>query len=817
MNTELAMKRLRQVYNSNMHKRASKLDKTGIESGRMADIVGMIVDEADKLRGDRVDNWFIEEAGSNKVLLETYTVGEPLVIINGRRRGTRFVFGTGGCLVAGSLVYTSNGNIVRIEDLNQEDGIIGHNFKKATKEPINYMHGVSIKPCVRITTCFGKTIECSNDHPIYTNYIRNTFKGKVEKTEFVDAKKIKIDDCIAIPKSVPVFGRSYVKDCEQIAEIIGYNYYIPKGTKYIDTIPSKLYKTMVDCGVIEDGGVRQIIPESILGGSKKCVCDFIRGLIKTECCSIDRKGVKGSVNNYRINIASTNKEFILKLSLLMQKIGVHGLISKRKSSESYCGFVHVFSVVSNENAKILVDTINISGLSTFEEIKSKFSTLKLDSSPLIYERVTYVEDIGYNEVYNLEAGTTNTYVGNGILTHNSPGPDLAGLKQLFLNPKTYMVLPYRNNHTNSGEYVLTGFFIPAWATVVDAMDHRGVVNEEKGKAYYLKSRKARADDPVDLIKHCAEFCFTHEEALSREGQNDFNQARLATQRAEIEHLKRVPKPSKGYLHWVYKGSDSNDIVGVRWEENPLGDIEIAEHPIMDQDGLPIKNLYIGGIDSIDLGVSDSTEGESKFCIVIKKRTLGTGGNQYVCMYLKRPNDVREAYGTAARILWYYGCKANLEDTKIAFRTWLREKRWDSKMLINRPQYALSDQRKRNATLWGTPATVKMIMHGLELVRDYIEDYCQNINYIEMIDQLQRYSYENKTKFDVVAAMCMAEIGDEDMYNLVAKSSDTPKREWNDIGYYFDNKGVRHYGIVPKHQHANTDIVNELKRQGYKFG
>jgi hypothetical protein len=348
------------------------------------------------------------------------------------------------------------------------------------------------------------------------------------------------------------------------------------------------------------------------------------------------------------------------------------------------------------------------------------------------------------------------------------------------------------------------------------MDKRGVVNTEEAKEHYYKKRAKLAGQPLAFIKHCAEYCFTHEEALSQEGQNDFNQARLASQRSEIEHLKRTPIPEKGYLHWIYKGKDSNDIVGVRWEPNSLGDIEISEHPLLDEDGLVIKNLYVGGIDSIDVGNTESTEGESKFCILIKKRTFGTGGNQYVCKYLKRPNDVREAYGVAARILWYYDCKANLEETKIGLRTWLREKRWDSRMLMNRPVYALTDARKRNMTLWGTPGSPKMIMHGLELVRDYVEDYCQLIYYIDIIDQLQKYSYEGKTKFDIIAAMCMAEIGDEDMYNLVAKRNTEVKTEWRDVGYYNDDKGIKHYGIIPRYDPANTDMVKELKKQGYKF-
>lgn len=781
VNSELAMKKLRQVFNSNKKKRASSLTKDNIETGPMAEIEGMTIDDSDKLRGDRVDNWFLEESGSNKILTETYMVGEALVVINGRRRGNRFVFGTGGCLCAGSNVMTSDGSIINIEDINMKDGIIGHDFTKATIEPIAYMHEVLVKPCVKITTNNGRILECSTDHPIYSSI----FRLKAH-TKFVEAGKLKVGDKIAVPRDTGIFGNNKIDNA--------YNLGFEIGNKSNKNIPDSIFKGGCDRESLEQ---------------------FINGLLDSKCVYTRFKKLKNTTKLI-VRFEDTNKDFVVKLNLLLQKLGVLSSIQEIETKNT--NGIQVYASVIRDSTSIvnLLSKYDVEEDSIFYEVYNHSLTVNCRIKDLSFDEIVYIESIGYKEVYNLEAKTTNTYIGNGILTHNSKGPDLAGLKALFLDPRAYDILPYRNNMTDSGEYVLTGFFIPAWSTVIDYMDHRGVVEKEKGIAHYMKSRAKLANKPADLIKHCAEYCFTHEEALSREGQNDFNQARLAEQRSEIEHLKRVKPPEKGFLRWTYKGKDSNEIAGVRWEPDPLGDIEIAEHPILDEEGLPVRNLYVGGVDSIDLGGSDSTEGESKFCIVIKKRTFGNSGNKYVCLYLKRPNDVREAYGTAARILWYYGCKANLEDTKIAFRTWLREKRWDTRMLMNRPVFAMTDRSKRNLTLWGTPATTKMITHGIELIRDHIEDYCQNIDYIEMIEQLQRYSFENKGKFDIVAAMGMAEIGDEDMYNLVAREPNEKKTEWHDVGYYFDNKGIRRYGIIPRSSPPNTDVVNELKRQGYKF-
>jgi hypothetical protein len=47
----------------------------------------------------------------------------------------------------------------------------------------------------------------------------------------------------------------------------------------------------------------------------------------------------------------------------------------------------------------------------------------------------------------------------------------------------------------------------------------------------------------------------------------------------------------------------------------------------------------------------------------------------------------------------------------------------------------------------------------------------------MIDELMRYSYENKRKFDIVAALGMVLIADEETLGRVAKPSDAYNPNW----------------------------------------
>ncbi len=95
--TETAFKRLRMVINTATHKRASMKDKRGEEFGHLSEIEGIVADEPQKIRGDRVERLFYEEAGSDKHFQKKYLQGEALItVMGGRRIGTRIAWGTGG-------------------------------------------------------------------------------------------------------------------------------------------------------------------------------------------------------------------------------------------------------------------------------------------------------------------------------------------------------------------------------------------------------------------------------------------------------------------------------------------------------------------------------------------------------------------------------------------------------------------------------------------------------------------------------------------------------------------------------------------------
>lgn len=391
---------------------------------------------------------------------------------------------------------------------------------------------------------------------------------------------------------------------------------------------------------------------------------------------------------------------------------------------------------------------------------------------------------------------------------------MEGLRKMYYEPQLFGVLPYHHNFTKNGEYAITSFFLPAFRTIkeLSLLDSRGWLDDEDGKAYFNKTRDLKAQDPEEFTTFCAEYCFDGEEAFSLEGNNKFNKILIAEQLASIRIHKDSPKPERGTLEYIFKNGQHSreNITGLRWIKNNNGDVQIIEHPIWtqvsyDDEGNELKyekmnGLYVAGIDSIDLGMEDTsalTKDPSNFCIVIKRRQFGLKDPTYVAMYKARPNDVRDAYKTAIKLLQYYNCKANLEATRVSMLSWAREKKYLNYFMY-RPvaTYPAGNNPKRRTI--GTPASVAIIDHQTDLIRDYVNDFCHNIWFEEMLDELSRYTDEMKRKFDIIAAMGLCELGDEDMMGVTPRQIENTDDSFQDFGYYIDPEtGYRRKGIIPK--------------------
>jgi len=95
LNTSGGLRHIRQKYNNDDTKKASMVTVDGTEKGWMSMITCVIANTSDKVRGPRLDRLVYEEAGSNKILAQSWIKGNALVELGGFHLGTRIFLGTG--------------------------------------------------------------------------------------------------------------------------------------------------------------------------------------------------------------------------------------------------------------------------------------------------------------------------------------------------------------------------------------------------------------------------------------------------------------------------------------------------------------------------------------------------------------------------------------------------------------------------------------------------------------------------------------------------------------------------------------------------
>lgn len=440
-------------------------------------------------------------------------------------------------------------------------------------------------------------------------------------------------------------------------------------------------------------------------------------------------------------------------------------------------------------------------------------------------------------------------VPRGIMLYGGTGGDmgapLEGLKKIYYNPKAFKVLPYRHNYTQTGEYELTGFFIPYFVQALDPqfMDNRGVCDIERYKEFLQEERDNLLAVPEEYYKKCAERCWFAEEAFNLEGVNKFNKVLISEQLAEIRLHKRGPRPEAGYIDYIYKNNKHTleNIDGFKWTPNVNGKVKILEHPVWSdiykenierqrilaedkgeefeaQSYNEMRDLYVAGIDGIDIGAnqtSDKTKDPSDFCITILRRAHGLKDPQIVAMYKDRPGNIREAYKIAMCLLRYYNAKVNIEATRMGMVTWARENKC-LQYFMKRPRATLTDIKYGTSKQYGTPATKTVIEQHTDLTADFVEDYCHTIWFEEILEQLTSYNDENKGKFDIVAALGMTFLADQELSGRQPVNVVQEVEQFEDYGYYVDERGIRRFGVIPKKQNIEINIRKEEYDDPYRI-
>lgn len=408
-------------------------------------------------------------------------------------------------------------------------------------------------------------------------------------------------------------------------------------------------------------------------------------------------------------------------------------------------------------------------------------------------------------------------------TSNADPKGIESFKNILLSPFTYNCMGFKDVWKDVKtpeeaaqvpiypfEYVMpkdtaescVGWFIPYYEH--NKLDADG--NPDREAAYtwvqeerIRKLRHASTDTHKDdVITFIADHPVTLQEALMVSHGRYFGSDQLTTQVVNLETKIIEPTIYRGNFDWVK--NDKDEIVEIRFIPDKQGKHLITEHPPwaeyngsyysvnLRERHLLTDFLYVAGIDSIDQGTTDSSTAGSDAACLIKKRMSNMNAvsdpfaNSYVCMYSNRGATARDDYRNITQNLLYFNAIALLEYTKIGIMNYIVHELKLPHLLAFQPKspHRVITNYKARPTQRGMTVSSASIKHGLSLIKEYIDDHYSRLLLYPLVDQLSRFTYDKKGKFDLVAAMMMCEFQDTEMMDVLARTKET-KRD-NKIGF-----------------------------------
>ena len=465
-----------------------------------------------KTAGATPDVFLLDEAGKGKCI-PPWKAATPS-FAGGKGGKWRLVPLLSGCVCAGTKVYNNKGELVNIEDLKKEEGIIGFNKNnnEISKEPITWFQPPSEKPCYKITTMKGYSIECSYEHPILVRHRnkKEKIEGKwVRKKEFIPTENLKIGQQIVINESVDIWGSEKMWNPRIVGWFIGDGHYgyndipsisscdyeinnyisenfqtsdkkIPYYTKDDKLMLNRRLKStgknLRELGIFGQTRCNKTLPDNLYKYCKNDLCELLGGIFDTD----GHVTIKGS----KPTICFTTKceNLIIEIKHLLNKLGIHPtynkVISKPNKLIKIETEYYVLSIGDKRSIETFYKNINFKIKYKQDILKQAVSILKNHKERIPKElknqRVDCIKEIKYigiKPIYNLTAGNTNTYIANQIITHNTAGEGALSVdaELMLKSPITYDILPMDWDFLEEfidPDYVTWkrnnfGFFVPA--------------------------------------------------------------------------------------------------------------------------------------------------------------------------------------------------------------------------------------------------------------------------------------------------------------------------------------------------------------------
>jgi hypothetical protein len=317
---------------------------------------------------------------------------------------------------------------------------------------------------------------------------------------------------------------------------------------------------------------------------------------------------------------------------------------------------------------------------------------------------------------------------------------------------------------NAEIYKLKQFFFGGWMGLI--VDEYGNDLKEHSIRWIIYERKRREGlSARDYNSFIQQYPLTVQEAFkSNEDGGLGNRIKIQKQR---DVLLTNPMPFK---RGIFKPSSSHLPVFV---PNPNGHCIIYEEPEA------FKGLYISGADPTDSYSESKTA--SNLSMWIMSKPNGLQPPKIVFEYTDRPADPRDFYDQALLALMYYNnAKILIENNRYGMISYFEEKGFKY-LLAGEPQGI----KKYVPTVSQKPGYYKTkysTAYGEEITEEYIEDHCDIIPSLELLEEFDNYGIKNCDRVDALFAVLMLLKDDKER---VKKAEDIQKNI-PDISYVMKN-------------------------------
>lgn len=671
--------------------------------------------------------------------------------------GSKLVHFLSGCVCAGTKVWNNSGELVNIEDLDKSKGILGYDIenKKVSQEDITYWQPPHEKECFRIETVKGRHLECSHDHPILKRkrYPSGTFKKGIE---FCETDKLEVGDSIAVVENLDeekYWGKNKMFDPWLIGLLIGDGVYsatnsaklINADKDVLNKVKNK-YPTRVNyeaptkdgrtlekltisgiTGELRKLGIKgqardtKRLPINIDGYRKSDILKLLGGLYDADGCyyvSSNTPPKRGSKVECLIKLTSCQKELLEQVRYLLHKIGVHSnlvyeKLTENSSPKSTRGH---YNLIIKDSESMVVFSNNIKPVIKYKKKKLKeiqkiqenhTRTRKVKTEHnLRFERIKSITSIGKKPVYNLTAGTTHTYIANGIVTHNTGGnKELSqDAKDILSDPEAFdlIMMNWDRLDRSVPEEAITwtrsktskfSMFVPGQMSYrlsvpkltsnlqeVTGIQHKDLKKIEVKVTDWIKATKEIKDknktlkEEEERQKNQMYYPLETADCFLTRSNNPFPTAVISR---HIRKLEDEGKTGKDISIYNEGSKFKYELVSKQRAEvshkGGVADAPIILHSEFPENERPPRGLYVSGLDGYKLDVSETDSLGSFYIIKRRNQEPNEPCEKIVASYTARPEKMRDFNATCEKMSDVWNAECLMESIDLSFKQHLEQK------------------------------------------------------------------------------------------------------------------------------------------------